>query len=174
MKYTMRAGGLYLQERLTARIQGSFAGPDKKIVSADGSLLLQADICTLQHPANREGDVRFREYRLLDAHAKSRAVAWPGYAREEDPDVVGWPICRVPRVDHAVLSMGGQNYLLHMNSSRNYQLKDQTGKVCVQILHRGLEGGWDIQADDAFSPEILCGIFVFCRYIEQENEWLLV
>lgn len=48
---------------------------------------------------------------------------------------------------------------------------DENGKI---IMRRGLCGGWLIDAFDDFSPEILCGIFVFCRYVEQENEFLIV
>ena len=41
----------------------------------------------------------------------------------------------------------------------------------MQIFHRGIVGGWNIEAMDNFAPEIICGIFVFCKYIEQENEF---
>ena len=35
-------------------------------------------------------------------------------------------------------------------------------------------GGWLFHDDHGFAPEVLCGIFAFCRYIEQENEFLIV
>ena len=44
----------------------------------------------------------------------------------------------------------------------------------ARIMHRGLCGGWSIDADEAFSPGILCGLFAFCRYMEHENEFMIV
>ncbi|MCI6377313.1 MAG: chromate transporter [Clostridiales bacterium] len=63
---------------------------------------------------------------------------------------------------------------LVMQSIQNYVLTAQSGRAVVQILHKGLAGGWSIEADDKFPPEIICGIFLFCRYIEQENEFNIV
>ena len=69
---------------------------------------------------------------------------------------------------------GQQSYALVMHNSQNYGLKDPTGCTVVQIMHRGLCGGWNIDTDEAFSSGILCGIFAFCRYMEQENEFVVV
>ena len=41
-------------------------------------------------------------------------------------------------------------------------------------MHRGIAGGWTLEDNCGFSPEMLCGIFIFCRYIEQENEFMIV
>jgi len=61
-----------------------------------------------------------------------------------------------------------------MHSSRNYALKDSAGYSVVQIVRRGPAGGWDIEAVGELAPEILCGLFAFCGYMEQENESLIV
>ena len=39
MEYTLKAGALYLHDRMLARIKNCFSGPEKRIVSADGDLL---------------------------------------------------------------------------------------------------------------------------------------
>ncbi|MBE6951540.1 MAG: hypothetical protein E7451_09425 [Ruminococcaceae bacterium] len=70
--------------------------------------------------------------------------------------------------------MGKEDYELTMHNTQSYSMRNQTGCVILQILHRGLTGGWQLRDDHGFAPEILCGIFAFCRYIEQENEWLIV
>ena len=88
--------------------------------------------------------------------------------------MVRWPICRMPRVDHAAVTIDGKPYALVMHNSQNYGLNDPSGYTVVQIMHRGLCGGWDIDADEAFSPGILCGLFAFCRYMEHENEFMIV
>ena len=61
-----------------------------------------------------------------------------------------------------------------MQNSQNYTLRDRAGYIVVQIMHRGLTGGWNMEVDEDFTPEILSGLFAFCRYIEQENEFLVV
>ena len=67
-----------------------------------------------------------------------------------------------------------QEYDLTMHNAQNYSMKDQAGYVILQIMHRGLMGGWLLHDDHGFAPEVLCGIFTFCIYIEQENEFLVV
>ncbi len=174
MKCVMKGGALYVQENMVIQIKGVFAGPEKQILAPDGRLLLQATIHNLDAPQERRGDVRFRQYRLLDAAGAEVACAKPDYAADEDPSVFGWPICRMPRVDHARVSIGKHEYCLTMKNRQHYRLEQPSGAAVVRLLHRGLIGGWDIDADDAFRPELLCGIFLFCRYMEQENEFLVV
>lgn len=65
-------------------------------------------------------------------------------------------------------------YLLVMQNDQNYLLSDKYSKAVIQIFHRRLVGGWDIEVMNDFAPEIICGIFVFCRYVEQENEFSIV
>lgn len=174
LKYIMKAGILYKDEKVLARIKSAFVGPKKKIFSADGILLLQTDIHSLEIPSEEIGDVRFRQYIMLDANGSKYAIAKPDYAKDDDPTVVGWPICRMPRVDHAQFLMCNKEYCLIMKNSQNYSLKEMSGEIVVQIFHRGLVGGWDLEIVDYFSSEVICGIFIFCRYMEQENEFLVV
>ena len=52
---------------------------------------------------------------------------------------------------------------------REYVMLSQGGALEVSIDHRGLAGGWDIEADDGISAAFLLGLFSFCRYMEREN-----
>lgn len=174
MKYIMRAGALYNQNDMLAQIKGVLVGPEKRIFSADGTLLLQTNIRNLNDPMSKSGNVRFRQYVLTDIEGTECAVAKPDYAKDDDPEAVGWPVCRMPKVDHAQIQMRDNTYFLTMRNDQNYLLENAIGENVVQIFHRGLMGGWDIEANDDFSPEIICGIFVFCKYMEQENEFLVV
>lgn len=170
MNYTMVAGSLYdkHKNKMFVHIKSRFAGPEKRILSADGELLLQSDI------RSETGDARYTEYVLQDEKGNQCAIARPNYAEGEDPAEFGWPIYRMPKKDHAQVNMEGQEYCLVMQSSQKYTLADQTGNIVLRILHKGLIRGWNIEADDNFSPEIVCGIFIFCRYIEQEDEFIVV
>lgn len=173
MKYIMKAGTLYFNNIVSARIEGSFTGSEKKIYSANGSLIMHTDVANLEVPPNETVNVCYRQYILFDSSGNKCAVANPDYAKGDAPTVV-WPLCRMPRVDHAKVVFDKNEYLLVMQNNQNYLLSDKFGKSVMQIFHRGIVGGWNIEAMDNFAPEIICGIFVFCKYIEQENEFSIV
>lgn len=65
-------------------------------------------------------------------------------------------------------------YVLTMHNSQNYSLMDTNDLEVLCIMHKGIAGGWMVESNCGFAPEIICGIFTFCRYIEQENEFLIV
>ena len=176
MRYTLKAGMLYKEDRQAPLIhmKGVFSGPEKIIYLPNEEQVLRTDIRNLPVPSGKRKDVRFREYVMLDPNGRTIASGKPDYAEGDDPAVVGWPICRMPKVDHAAVTIDGKPYALVMHNSQNYGLKDPAGYTVVQIMHRGLCGGWNIDTDEAFSPGILCGIFAFCRYMEQENEFVVV
>ena len=176
MRYTLKAGMLYKEDRKEPliRMTGVFSGPEKSIYLPGEEGILRTDIRRIQAPPGRRSDVRFREYVILAQDGRKIASGKPDYAEGDDPAVVGWPICRMPKVDHAAVTIDGKPYALVMHNSQNYGLKDPAGYTVVQIMHRGLCGGWNIDTDEAFSPGILCGIFAFCRYMEQENEFVVV
>lgn len=174
MNYTMKSGILYQGEKIMARLKSSVGGPEKSVFLADGTPILRTLIRNLNAPAEKAGDVRFRQYVIFDEDGKECAVAKPDYAEGDDPEITGWPVCRLPKVDHAKFLYHGIEYTLSMKNSQNYSLKESSGKVVVEIFHRGLAGGWNIETGGFFTPEMLCGIFVFCRYMEHENEFLVV
>jgi len=174
MKYTMKGGTLCLRETPVMQIKSVFTGPEKAVFSPDGQLLLRTSVRVLDVPREKMGDVRFRRYLLTDSQGREVACAAPDYAADEDPSVFGWPVYRMPRVDHARLSLNGTEYRLVMKDSRNYLLERCPGQAAAKLVHCGLVGGWDIEAEDGLPPELICGVFVLCRYIEQENEFLAV
>lgn len=175
MRYLMRSGILYGErEKPLSRLKSIFAGPEKRIYQSDGSLALKTIIQELDVPPEKRADVRSHLYVMLDAVGAEIAVARPCYAQGDDPAVAGWPVCRMPRVDRAAVELQNRAYELFMQDSQTYTLTDAAGYTAVQIMHRGLPGGWNIDADAGFAPEILCGLFAFCRYMEQENEFLVV
>lgn len=174
MNYVMKSGCLSNESSgaIVARIKSAFPGPVKRITRSNTEY--HTDIRHLETPAGHSSDVRFREYILVNQFGTGIMIGKPEYADGDDPAVTGWPICRMPRVDHARITIGTEEYGLVMHNSQNYSIKDQTGCVILRIMHRGLTGGWQLYDDHGFTPEILCAIFAFCRYIEQENELLIV
>ncbi len=199
MQYVMKAGMLYDRnlKKVFARMKREFAGRERRILSADGALVLHTNIRRLQESGRQgretaqtesgrgtrgddtgeafhgaDGDVRLLEYVLEDEAGHTYATARPDYAEGEAPEEGGWPLCRMPKVDHARLRMDGREYDLIMKDSASYTMSEPSGRVVLRVLHKGLAGGWDIEALDRLMPETVCGLFAFCRYMEQENEFV--
>lgn len=175
MQYTIKSGVLYNEtQNALAKIKSALLGPQRNIFSIANETLLTVDIRYLDESKASSGDVRNREYILTGSKSQLIGSARPGYADGDDPDVVGWPICRMPRVDHAHVSIGVTEYVLTMHNSQNYSLVDTNDSEVLRIMHKGIVGGWIVESNCDFAPDIICGIFTFCRYIEQENEFLIV
>lgn len=176
MQYTMKAGVLYQGDSqiALAKIKSVLIGSQKKIYKVTGELLSETSIRYLDESKATTGDVRNQEYILTDSEGRLLGCARPGYAEGDSPEEMGWPICRMPRVDRAHVSAGGIEYTLTMHNSQNYSLTDACHAEVLRIMHRGIAGGWTLEDNCGFSPEMLCGIFIFCRYIEQENEFMIV
>ena len=176
MQYTMKSGILYRNnaQNAAAQLRSMFIGPIKQIYSSSGELLLETNIRYLDADLPHTGNVRNKEYTLTDREGKVIASAFPQYAEGDDPEWVGWPICRMPRVDRAKLLLHGAEHILIMHNSQNYTMKDLHDADVLRIMHRGLIGGWLLEDRCGFTPEILCGLFTFCRYIEMENEFIIV
>ena len=77
-------------------------------------------------------------------------------------------------LQNANIVVNGEEYLLTMHNSQNYSLINAHNSEVLRIMHKGIAGGWAVEDICGFVPEIICGIFIFCRYIEQENEFLVV
>ena len=169
--YTIRSGILTRESdgKKLLRIANAPVMWEKRIFNMEGIILGRTVI-----RGERNGHIRGRNYVLLDTLGKTCAVVRPGYAKGEDPEEIGWPIHRMPRVDHAEVMIDGELCMLTMHSAHHYTLS-KIGKVCrAQLTHRGLCGGWQIESEQGFSPKILSAFYVFCRYMEQENDFPMI
>lgn len=176
MRYMMKSGILSIpeSEKILAQIKSLFWEVKKTISLHDSSTQYMTDIGIMDAPSEKREDVRYRVYTLTNGNNEVLMEAHPGYAEDDDPDIVGWPIFRAPKVDHADILIGNSAYLLVMHNSQNYDLKDESGTSVLQIMHKGISGGWSIETAETFNAQVLCGLFIFCRYIEQENEFVIV
>lgn len=176
MRYTLKSGILYLEpaHEALAKIKSALTGPVKRILRKDDALVLKADVRCPDASRQYSGDARDREYVLLNGGGDIVASARPDYAEGETSDAAMRSIYRMPRVDHACLTIGDAAYVLTMHNSQRYTMADAQGRELLRVAHKGLAGGWQLEDEGGFSPEMLCGLFIFCRYIEQENEMLVV
>lgn len=172
MKYCFKAGVLYAAdgEKPLASIRAVLGAQRRNIFAPDGGLLAHTEVRPRPGLCGAEQGVERREYVLYDRGEKECAVARPAYCAQDDPSVAGWPVCRTPRADSARLSANGKEAVLQMFDSAHYRLQTADG-VLVQLTHRGMRGGWDMEARAGLSAVFLCGVFLFCRYLERENEF---
>ena len=176
MNYILKWGILYEEnyEKDLAKIKSVLIGTEKNIYLQGNEWVAKTKIRNLNQNIENNGDVRLREYVMLDNDEHVIILGHPDYAKGENPDEAGWPAVRVPRVDHAEIHIDKEKYILEMHNSQNYSLKNCKGEIILQIMHKGICGGWNLVTEHNFKPEIICGLFVFCRYIEQENELLII
>ena len=169
MRYILQSGILTAESsgQMLAKIKSSVVGPVKTICNRDDGLMLKIDICPRNALTGRAGGVCDKAYIMEDSGGKRIMEGWPEYAEGES-------VCAMPRVNHAVIAGEKEKYYLTMHNSQYYSMKDATGQELLSITHRGIAGGWNLEDHKGFAPEILCGIFAFCRYLEQENEFLVV
>lgn len=92
MQYLMKSGELFLTDsgKLLIQIKSSFLGVKKTIYKKDSGQSYQTDIMTTDISNGKKGDVRYRTYIMTDSESVVLMEAHPAYAKEDDPDVVGW------------------------------------------------------------------------------------
>lgn len=176
MEYLLKSGILYQikdgkRAEPLARIKNRFCGSAREILTPDGKELSWTDIRHLDH---HPGGTASQKYILYGENGGELMTALPCYAEGDDPAVVGWPVCRAPRVNRAAICRGEEQFCLVMQNSQNYFMTDQQGQTVLQIVHMGITGGWKITALKELGPDFLCSLFIFCRYLEQENEFITV
>lgn len=173
MIYYLTAGVLCAADETQplARIRGCLCGAEKQVFDRENSLLLRTDIRLLYPDAQA---VPTKEYVMYSPDGSELAVARPRCSTGDDPSAASWPVCRMPRADEAVLTMEGREYTLVMENVQNYVLTDAQGRCAVRIIHRGMTGGWKLDVSQPLSPPLLCGLFIFCRYLEKENEFVVI
>ena len=176
MRYTIKSGALYQEpeHQVLAKIRSALPGPIKTISHPDNHPFLKTDIQYPDTPDKSAVDVRLKKYVMIDNSDHPIAIAQPFYAKGEDPSETGWPVCRLPKVNQAELTIHGAHYVLIMHNTQNFSLQNADGKDIVRLLHKGISGGWNLEDEHGFSPAILGGLFAFCRYLELENEFLIV
>lgn len=176
MQYILKSGSLYPASGSDplSKIKATLIGPVRKILNQEDELLLEADICSPEPGTSTSADIHDKVYTLKDRNGVCVAKAVPDYAEGQNPAETGWPLSHLPKVDRAEMLFSGSEYTITMLDSRTYSIIDREGRELLSFHHRGIKGGWILDDKGNFSPEMLCGIFVFCRYIELENEFMTV
>ena len=165
MKYLIKAGKLYQidNERPSAKLaylKMPYYPTKKTILSPDGRIKLYADIKT------GEGVKRSQEqiYVLSDPLNQTILSGSP-VSSKRSPLQNGIPVNQIR------FTMEHKIYDLFMKSNEEYCIMDENSWVTARLLHNS-KGGWSVEAELVFSPFILMGLFIFCRYLDKDNEFI--
>jgi len=166
MKYFIKAGKLYQIDNgrpgvKLACLKTPYYPMKKAILSPDGRIKLYADIKSGQ---GREISGE-RIYVLYDPLNQTILSGIPVYSDNLS-------LLSGMSANQIRLTMEHRLYDLFMRSTREYCIMDENSWVAVKLEHCTEGGGWSVEADPVFSPFILMGLFIFCRYLDKENEFI--
>ncbi len=189
MKYYIRSGKLYTSgspgsSACLCSIAGPFFTAAKSVEGEKGELILRTSIV---HDRTR----KYPEAKSYQMEAPDGSVLAEGhllYAEGEHPQCLG----RLPRVDRVALTAGSRPYTLWMRNSQYYVLsaeeppaeklpaeasppsRQSSSSRAMEIIHNQDAGGWNVEASESFSPGMIMGVFIFSRYLDKENEFVIV
>lgn len=171
MNYYIHFGKLYQkktsqQETCLCYIKGPFYSTNKTIISSKDNSILKAEIVQKK----KDGKLDSRKYLLTDEADHIVAEGQLEYAEGADP----WPVCHAPRVDRLLIKMDDSSYELKMLNSQNFVMEDQQKYSVMEIIHNDIGGGWNTVIHRDFDSSVVMGIFVFSRYLDKENEFIVV
>lgn len=173
MNLLIKSGTLYRTDnevsgQVLANIHNRLFGLEKRIIAGEKQFVTQ--IRTEIPAGERIYGACPKQYLLKNSGGEILLSGVPKYADEDRQFIY-----RMPRVNSAELKFQNRSGLLRMINNQNYRLTDPSGKVILTLQRRGIfSGGWNLDAVEELRPEFLCGIFIFCRYMEQENELPIV
>lgn len=167
MKYLIKSGNLYQIDNgrpssKLACLKTPFYPVKKTILSPDGEVRLIADV----QRAGNTGKSRDCIYTLMDP---LNQVVLTGHPIFNEHHVE----FNAPRINHIKLYMNHKIYELSMKNNLECNLVDQRNWSVAKLVHNEKSGGWLLEADPVFSPYILMGLFLFCRYLDKENEFIM-
>ncbi len=188
MKYIMKSGKLYLDGVMLIQCKSRRISSWKIICDKEGKELLYTEIyqknsdvsgiSDMQAKESRRAeyrDIAGRRYLLRKMDGSICTSAAPFYAAEERLTENGFPVCRMPRVDHVLMDIQGKTCVLIRKKWGEYVLQDEGGKVLMQILYAGALGlQYEIETFSTWKPEMIVGIVQLSRYMERESEFLNV
>ena len=166
MKYLIKAGKLYQIDNgrpgaKLASLKTPYYPIKKIILSPDGRIKLYADIKNC--PGGEINGKRI--YVLSDPLNQTILSGIPIYSDNLS-------LLSGMSVNQIRLTMEHRLYDLFMRSTREFCIMDDNSWVAVRLEHCTEGGGWYVEADPVFSPFILMGLFIFCRYLDKENEFI--
>lgn len=171
MKYHIHFGKLYpIHKNETGDclcyVKWPYYTQNKQVCSSDGAEEIFVQIEEADNGILLPG----HKYVLTGTNHKILAEGQPEYAEGADLH----PLSHAPRADRVSIDLPDGGFLLKMLNSQNFTLTAPDGHTAMELIHNGSGGGWNISADDTFDAMLIMGIFLFSRYLDKENEFVVV
>ena len=166
MKYLIKTGKLYQIDNgrpgaKLACLKPPYYPVRKTILSPDGSIKLYADIKTCKgSEPNRD-----QLYILSDSLNQTILSGSPVYTKK-------LLLLDGIAANQIKLTMDHKPYNIYMKSCQEYCIMDENSWVAARLEHNPKGGGWLVESYPVFNPFILMGIFIFCRYLDKNNEFM--
>lgn len=115
-------------------------------------------------------------YVLVSAQGGGRrATGRPAYNESVDVTQLHTYLVKPPLADRMTLCLDGaaDKLLLHIQMNGSATLSKEDQAVCGTVKHLG-GGGFSVDLKRCEDTLLLCGIFLFIRYLLKENEPILV
>ncbi len=170
MKYYIRSGKLYAAGAsdpapCLCSIVSPFCASVKSVADREGRLLLKTSVSQEKAETYPQAKTYLMESPSGEVLARGKLL----YADGENPQCLG----RLPRVDRVTLRAGGRPYTLRMRNSQYYVLSSEESRA-MEIVHNQSAGGWNVETTEEFPPGMVMGLFIFSRYLDKENEFVIV
>lgn len=169
MKYVMRSNTLFDEKNNKRAYIHASASYLKSVIRSENGEIINAEL-----RMNSSYDAHKHEYVMTDNESNVIASARPRYSKDEDPDQNGWPLNRAPLVDEASLTIRGGIYKIIRVGYPKYEIRDSAGRLMLGTAYSPLMKNWNIYASKSLSPEIICAIVIFCKYLEFENDAVIL
>ena len=170
MKYYLKSQIFYDEKNnRRAYIQSTPTYLKSYIRDSDGNEMLTAEL-----RMNSSHDARRHEYLLTDSNLKTVASARPYYAESDTPEIYGWPFCRTPEIDNLSLKVNENSYEIVRIGYPKYEIRDSLGNLVLGLSYSLIARQWNVYADNHFTEAIICGIILFCQYLEFENDVIIL
>lgn len=141
MKYIMKSGKLYRDGAMLIQCKSRRISPWKIICDKEGKELLYteiyqrnsdvsgiSDMQTKESSRAEYGDIVGRRYLLRKMDGSICTSAAPFYAAGERLTENGFPVCRMPRVDHALMDIQGKTCVLIRKNGENMYFRMKAGR----------------------------------------------
>ena len=170
MKYYIRSGKLYAADNSRTSpslcsIVSPFYSPEKTVAGQDGAVLFTTDLAQDKSRKYPEG----RSYLIKSPEGAIKGRGYLQYADGQSSQSV----CRMPRINRVAMDVKGTIYTLKMQNSQNYVLSAGDRRV-LEIVHNQEAGGWNVESAEEVSPDFIMVFYIFSRYLDKENEFIVV
>lgn len=81
---------------------------------------------------------------------------------------------RTPEIDNLSLKVNENSYEIVRIGYPKYEIRDSLGDSVLELRYSLIARQWSVYTDNHFTAPIICGIILFCQYLEFENDVIVL